>query len=112
MSARRRRRWPKAPRPTRKKGRCHRRTSRCAGLLEHIFEPAEKACHGQEPEPVEAIEQLAVEDCELAAAQFLDSCQSTTFKPLLFNATGLPTKQRIDYVVAWAVETFLTAYRR
>jgi AcrR family transcriptional regulator len=55
---------------------------------------------------------LAVEDCELAAAQFLDSCQSTTFKPLLFNATGLPTKQRIDYVVARAVKTFLAAYRR
>jgi AefR-like transcriptional repressor, C-terminal domain len=46
------------------------------------------------------------------AAQFLDSCQSTTFKPLLFNATGLPTKQRIDYVVARAVRTFLAAYRR
>ncbi len=41
-------------------------------FLEHIFEPAEKACHGQEPEPVEAIEQLAVEDCELATAQFLE----------------------------------------
>jgi hypothetical protein len=81
-------------------------------FLEHIFEPAEKACHGQEPEPVEAIEQLAVEDCELATAQFLDSCRSTTFKPLLFNATGLPTKQRIDYVVARAVKAFLTAYRR
>ena len=55
---------------------------------------------------------LAVEDCELAAAQFLNSCQSTTFKPLMFNATGLPTKQRIDYVVARAVQTFLAAYRR
>src|SRR5690349_826343 len=28
---------------------------------------------------------LAVEDCEVAAAQFLDMCQSTLFKPVLFN---------------------------
>ena len=55
---------------------------------------------------------LAVEDCELAAAQFLDSCQSTTFKPLLFNAAGLPTDAHIEHVVATAVRTFLAAYRR
>ena len=28
---------------------------------------------------------LAVDDCDVAAAQFLDSCQSTLFKPVLFN---------------------------
>ena len=55
---------------------------------------------------------LAVEDCELAAAQFLDSCQSTTFKPMLFNASDRPSDQRIDHVVAAAVRTFLAAYRR
>ena len=36
---------------------------------------------------------LAIEDCELAAAQFLDSCQSTTFKPLMFNAAGLAHRE-------------------
>ena len=55
---------------------------------------------------------LAIEDCELAAAQFLDSCQSMTFKPLMFNAAGPPTEKRIDYVVRRAVKTFLAAYRR
>ena len=54
---------------------------------------------------------LAIEDCELAAAQFLDSCQSTTFKPLMFNAAGPPSEKRIDYVVRRAVKTFLAAYR-
>jgi hypothetical protein len=34
---------------------------------------------------------LQVDDCELAVAQFLDSCQSTWFKPLLFNFAGLPS---------------------
>jgi AcrR family transcriptional regulator len=55
---------------------------------------------------------LAIEDCELAAAQFLDSCQSTTFKPMLFNVAGRPSDERIDHVVATAVRTFLAAYRR
>jgi len=55
---------------------------------------------------------LAIEDCELAAAQFLDSCQSTTFKPMLFNVAGRPSDERIDHVVATTVRTFLAAYRR
>jgi AcrR family transcriptional regulator len=55
---------------------------------------------------------LAVPDCELAAAQFLDSCKSTTFYPLLSNAAGRPTAARIEHVVATAVRNFLAAYRR
>ena len=55
---------------------------------------------------------LAVPDCELAAAQFLDSCKSTLFAPLLANAAGRPSDERIEYVVARAVRTFLAAYQR
>src|SRR5262245_27423016 len=55
---------------------------------------------------------LAIDDCELAAAQFLDACQSTTFKPLMFNASGPPSEERIDHVVRRAVRTFLAAYCR
>src|SRR4051794_23941938 len=40
---------------------------------------------------------LAVDDCEVAAAQFLDSCLSITFKPVLFNFAPAPSPQRIDY---------------
>jgi len=54
---------------------------------------------------------LAIEDCEVAAAQFLDSCHSTIFKPLLFNAADAPSDERIDHVVGMAVRTFLSAYR-
>ena len=53
---------------------------------------------------------LAVDDCEVAAAQFLDSCQSTMFKPLLFNFGEPPTEERIGHVVGLAVRTFLAAY--
>jgi hypothetical protein len=31
---------------------------------------------------------LAVDEAEVAAAQFLDACQSTLFKPMLFNFAG------------------------
>jgi AcrR family transcriptional regulator len=55
---------------------------------------------------------LAIEDCDIAAAQFLESCTATIFKPLLFNAGETPTQERIDRVVGIAVRTFLTAYRR
>ena len=55
---------------------------------------------------------LAIADVEVAAAQFLDSCQSTMFKPLLFNFAGSPGEERINHVVGIAVGTFLAAYRR
>jgi AcrR family transcriptional regulator len=54
---------------------------------------------------------LAVEDCEVAAAQFIDACQSTLFKPVLFNFAPPPPLARIEHVVRIAVRTFLAAYR-
>jgi hypothetical protein len=53
---------------------------------------------------------LKVEDCEVAAAQFMDSCQSTLFKPLVFNFGTAPSKERIEHVVKIAVRTFMAAY--
>jgi AcrR family transcriptional regulator len=55
---------------------------------------------------------LAIEDIEVAAAQFLDSCQSTMFKPLIFNFGGPPSDDRINHVVGIAVRAFLAAYGR
>jgi AcrR family transcriptional regulator len=54
---------------------------------------------------------LAIDDCEVAAAQFLDTCQSTLFKPVLFNFAPPPPLERIRHVVGIAVRTFLAAYR-
>jgi len=54
---------------------------------------------------------LAVEDCEVAAAQFIDACQSTLFKPVLFNFGSAPTADEIAHVVRVAVKAFLAAYR-
>jgi len=55
---------------------------------------------------------LEIEDCEVAAAQFLDSCVATILKPLLFNAADPPSEERINHVVGIAARTFLAAYRR
>ena len=54
---------------------------------------------------------LAIDDCEIAAAQFMDACQSTLFKPILFSFGPPPPPERIAYVVGIAVRVFLAAYR-
>lgn len=69
-----------------------------------------KLCHYLETQVAAGI--LRIEDCEVAAAQFLDSCVATILKPLLFNAGDAPSDARIGHVVGIAVRTFLAAYRR
>jgi AcrR family transcriptional regulator len=54
---------------------------------------------------------LAIPDCEVAAAQLVESSHATLFKPLLFNcATAPPSQDRIEHVVGLAVKTFMAAY--
>jgi AcrR family transcriptional regulator len=55
---------------------------------------------------------LEVEDVDVAAAQFLESCLATIAKPILFGFGTAPDKARIDHVVGIAVRTFLAAYRK
>ena len=54
---------------------------------------------------------LAIEDCEVAAAQFMDSCSATLFKPILFNFGTPPNPAQIAHVVKIAVRMFVAAYR-
>jgi AcrR family transcriptional regulator len=53
---------------------------------------------------------LAVDDCEIAAAQFLEACQATLFKPVLFNFAPPPSPERVRHVVGIAVRVFMAAY--
>jgi AcrR family transcriptional regulator len=55
---------------------------------------------------------LDMVDCHLAAAQFLDMCQATLFKPVLFNFAPKPSPAQIRHVVDSAVRVFLAAYRK
>jgi AcrR family transcriptional regulator len=53
---------------------------------------------------------LVIQDCEVAAAQFIETCHATLFKPVLFNFAPPPPLERIEYVVSIAVKTFMAAY--
>ncbi len=55
--------------------------------------------------------ELAIADCELAAAQLIEACQATLFKPILFNFGKPPSEVRMRHVVETAVRAFLAAYR-
>lgn len=54
---------------------------------------------------------LTVDDYEVAASQFIETCHATMLKPMLFNFGPPPTDERIDHVVRIAVRTFMAAYR-
>ena len=54
---------------------------------------------------------LAIDDCQLAASQFLQMCQSALFLPFVFQAAPAPSADRIAEVVDSATRMFLAAYR-
>jgi len=53
---------------------------------------------------------VAIDDHELAAEQFLKSCQATLFLPMVFQTTPSPSRERIAYVIDSAVRMFMAAY--
>jgi len=54
---------------------------------------------------------LAVEDCQIAAAQLMEAYQAMLFKSMVFNFAPEPTSIQIERVVRIAVSAFLAAYR-
>jgi AcrR family transcriptional regulator len=54
---------------------------------------------------------LTIEDCELAATQFMQMCQATLFQPFIFQASPAPSAERIAHVVESATRMFLAAYQ-
>jgi AcrR family transcriptional regulator len=54
---------------------------------------------------------LAVEDCEMAAAQFMESSHAMLFKPIVFNFAPGPSPEQIERGVRIAVTAFVAAYR-
>jgi AcrR family transcriptional regulator len=54
---------------------------------------------------------LAIDDCQLAASQFIQMCQATLFLPYVFQAAPAPSADRIAQVVDSATRMFLAAYR-
>jgi AcrR family transcriptional regulator len=54
---------------------------------------------------------LAIDDCQLAASQFTMMCQASLFLPFIFQAAPAPSAQRIAEVVESATQMFLAMYR-
>jgi AcrR family transcriptional regulator len=54
---------------------------------------------------------LAIEDCEIAAAQFMESSHAMLFKPIVFNFAPEPSQEQVERGVRIAVSVFLAAYR-
>ena len=54
---------------------------------------------------------LAIGDCDLAAAQFMELCKASLFLPFVFQAAPAPSEERMTEVVDSATRMFLAAYR-
>ena len=54
---------------------------------------------------------LAIDDCRLAASQFMEVCKASLFLPFVFQAAPAPSPERIDEVVNSATRMFMAAYR-
>ena len=54
---------------------------------------------------------LAIDDCQLAASQFMQMCQASLFLPFIFQAAPAPSPERIAQVVESATRMFLAAYQ-
>ncbi len=54
--------------------------------------------------------ELVIDDCELAAMQFMKMCQSTLFEPYIFQAKPAPSTEDIVRVVASATLMFMAGY--
>jgi hypothetical protein len=54
---------------------------------------------------------LVIDDCQLAAAQFMQMCQASLFLPFVFQAAPPPSPQRIAHVIESARRMFLATYQ-
>jgi AcrR family transcriptional regulator len=55
--------------------------------------------------------EIAVDDCHLAASQFMMCCQASLFMPFIFQAAPAPSPEQIAKVVDSATKMFLAAYQ-
>src|SRR5215468_5793754 len=56
--------------------------------------------------------ELAIDNYEIAAWQFMQMCQATLFQAFIFQARPSPSPERIATVVDSATKVFLAAYRK
>jgi AcrR family transcriptional regulator len=54
---------------------------------------------------------LKIDDCDLAASQFMELCKASLFLPFVFQAAPAPSEERMAEVIDSATRMFLAAYR-
>ncbi|MGY0572214.1 TetR/AcrR family transcriptional regulator [Bradyrhizobium sp. RDM12] len=54
---------------------------------------------------------LAIDDCDLAASQFMELCKASLFLPFVFQAAPPPSEARMMDVIDSATRMFLAAYK-
>jgi AcrR family transcriptional regulator len=54
---------------------------------------------------------LTIGNCDLAASQFLLTCQAPLFTPFIFQASAAPSPSQVQAAVQSATHVFLAAYR-
>ena len=54
---------------------------------------------------------LSIDDCQLAASQFMQMCQASLFLPFIFQAAPAPSAERTAQVVESATRMFLAGYQ-
>jgi AcrR family transcriptional regulator len=57
-----------------------------------------------------ALDDLAIDDVELAASQFMLTCQASLFLPFILQVSPPPTRREIERSVRSATRMFLAAY--
>ncbi|MEK9278208.1 TetR/AcrR family transcriptional regulator [Bradyrhizobium sp. ISRA442] len=53
---------------------------------------------------------LRIDDCDLAASQFMEVCKASLFLPFIFQAAPAPSEERMAEVIDSATRMFLAAY--
>ncbi|MBR0810746.1 TetR/AcrR family transcriptional regulator [Bradyrhizobium diazoefficiens] len=54
---------------------------------------------------------LGIDDCDLAASQFMELCKASLFLPFVFQAAPAPSEERMTEVIDSATRMFLAAYK-
>jgi AcrR family transcriptional regulator len=54
---------------------------------------------------------LRIEDCDLAASQFMELCKASLFLPFVFQAAPAPSEERMANVIESATRMFMAAYK-
>ena len=55
--------------------------------------------------------EMRIDDCHLAASQFMLMCQASLFLPFIFQAAPPPSPERVEVVIESATRMFLAAYQ-